>query len=155
MRWKGITCISPINLQLIKIYQSTIFINEFRMWFFLQELVYLRQFFFSFYIKCQSGDINVIVVLQISTYIHILNKKYHISTYQISIILFSYTIWRFHPNFFKIWSFLAIRQTCYWWYSKWTCAAQVHSEELVTGRVAMKLEYFWGFVLWMHATDVT
>jgi len=41
MRLKGLTCITPINLWLLKIY-STIFLNELQMWFFLQDLVYLR-----------------------------------------------------------------------------------------------------------------
>jgi len=40
-RLKGLTCITPINLRLLKIY-STIFLNEFLMCFFLQDLVYLR-----------------------------------------------------------------------------------------------------------------
>jgi len=58
-------------------------------------------FFFSFSMKCQSVNIKFfIVVLQIPTFIHILDRKYHISTYHISIILFSSTIWWFHLRFF-------------------------------------------------------
>jgi len=41
MRLKGLTCITSINLWLLKIY-STIFGGLFLMWFFLQHLVYLR-----------------------------------------------------------------------------------------------------------------
>jgi len=61
--------------------------------------------FFPFLMKCQSGDINVIVVLQISKFIHMLDRKYYISTYCMSIILFSSTICRFHPKFLKVQSF--------------------------------------------------
>jgi len=59
--------------------------------------ILLVGFTFSFFMKCQSGNI---VVLQISTFIHILDRKYDISPYHISIILFSSTIWQFHPRFF-------------------------------------------------------
>jgi len=45
------------------------------------------------------------VVLQISAFIHILDIKYHIRTYHMSLILFSSTIWWFHPSSFLIWSF--------------------------------------------------
>jgi len=31
--------------------------------------------------KCQPGDIKCLVVLQISTFIYMLNREYHISTY--------------------------------------------------------------------------
>jgi len=41
MRLKGLIYIIPINLWLLTIY-STIFLNEFLMWFFLQNLVYVR-----------------------------------------------------------------------------------------------------------------
>jgi len=40
------------------------------------------------------------VVLQISAFIHILDRKYHIRTNHMSLILFSSTIWRFHPILF-------------------------------------------------------
>jgi len=41
VRLKGITNTTPIDLWLIKIY-STFFLNDFLVWFFLQDLVYLR-----------------------------------------------------------------------------------------------------------------
>jgi len=41
MRLKSIVYITPMDLQLFKIY-SIIFLNEFRMWFFLEDLVYLK-----------------------------------------------------------------------------------------------------------------
>jgi len=44
MRLKGLTCIIPINLWLLKIYSKN-FLKEFWMWFFLQDLVYLRLIF--------------------------------------------------------------------------------------------------------------
>jgi len=40
------------------------------------------------------------VVLQISVFIHILDRKYHIHTYHMSLILFSSTIWQFHSSVF-------------------------------------------------------
>jgi len=57
-------------------------------------------FFFHFPWSVKVAILYVTMVLQISTFIYILDRKYHISTYHISIILFSSTIWRFHPRFF-------------------------------------------------------
>jgi len=57
-------------------------------------------FFFHFPWSIKVVMLNVIVVLQISTSIHILDRKHHISTYHISIVLFSSTIWRFHQRIF-------------------------------------------------------
>jgi len=68
----------------------------------------IRIFLFYFLWSGKVAIINVTMVLQISTFVHILDRKYHLSTYHISLILFSSTIWRFHLRFYLIWNFLAI-----------------------------------------------
>jgi len=68
--------------------------------------VYWVRLLFHFLRSATVAIWNFVVVLQISTFIHILNRKYHISTYHMmSIISFSFTIWRFQPIFFLVWIF--------------------------------------------------
>jgi len=62
--------------------------------------ILLDHFFFHFLWSAKVVILNVIVVLQILTFIYIIDTNYHINSYYISIILFSSIISWFHPRFF-------------------------------------------------------
>jgi len=56
--------------------------------------------FFFHFLRSAKVVKYVLVVLRISTFIHILDRKYYISTYHMQKNLFSSTIWQFHPRHF-------------------------------------------------------
>jgi len=66
--------------------------------------------FFHLLWSAKAMILNVTMVLQISTFIRILDRKYHISTYNIFLIIFSFTIKQFHPKNIRIWSFWQFAQ---------------------------------------------